>query len=82
MQEASMKLSLGFGLRLRGLDLLTSLRVSHDGSRDGDAEELQLEDVAPWPHRGHVEGGKVQLWPFSSYEGNRYSYIIDIMVYW
>lgn len=47
-QEASMKLSLGFGLRLRGLDLLTSLRVSHDGSRDGDAEELQLEDVEAW----------------------------------
>ena len=46
-----MKLSLGFGLRLRGLDLLTSLRVD-DGSRDGDVEELQLEDVAPWPHRG------------------------------
>ena len=47
-----MKLSLGFGLRLRGLDLLTSLRVGHDGSRDGDAEELQLEDVAPWPRGG------------------------------
>ena len=78
-----MKLSLGFGLRLRGLDLLTSRRVD-DGSRDGDVEELQLEDVAPWPHRG---GWKGRWCPSdvmamaTSYDGNRYSYIIDIMVY-
>ena len=52
MQDASMKLSLGFGLRLRGLDLLTSLRVDHDGHRHDDGhEELQLEDVASRPRK-------------------------------
>lgn len=46
-KDGSMKLSLGFGLRLRGLDLLTSLRVDDDVDHE-DVEELQLEDVEAW----------------------------------
>ena len=81
-----MKLSLGFGLRLRGLDLLTSLRVD-DGSRDGDVGGVAAGGM--W-HRGLTvdRGGWKGRWCPSdvmamatSYDGNRYSYIIDIMVY-
>ena len=54
-----MIVSLGFGLRIRSLDVLTSLRV--EAVEAEGSPQVDVEDVEPWV-RPRCERGPESLW--------------------